>query len=63
MKDLDRRSVLACLSAAEVNLAEAMGVDAWWAVTSPDRRHYYLEFLSEVRRWQYELQNLPGSQE
>lgn len=58
MSEVDRRSAMACLSALEANGAELRGLPDWCARIGPDRRREFDDFLSRVREYRHDLENL-----
>jgi len=58
LSEMDRRSAMACLSALEANGAELLGMAGWSAHIGPDRRRELQDFVSLVRAYRQNLEDM-----
>lgn len=58
INEVDRRTAMACLSSLEANGAELLGMPDWCARIGPDRRRVLQDFMSLVRQFRHDLENL-----
>ena len=58
LSELERRSAMACLAAIEANGAELLGMVDWCAHIGPDRRRELQDFMSAVRAYRHDIENL-----
>lgn len=58
ISEIERRSVMACLSAMEANGAELRGLSVWCARIGPDRRREFDDFLARVRWYRHDMESL-----